>query len=384
MKTTRSLSRPIARVFIALSFFTYSHLAHADAVNDWLSGKLRPDLPAITYNGPVQNVKFGHPAPPVSIAIPLWNNALARIAANTNQKLVFKEYGGGTLIGPKDGFRAVRSGIAEMATCYLANEGRNFSLSKVWELPFVTPNNPMVATRIAQELAPKYFEAEFSKSDVGWAGSSINQPSDIFSKKPIRKLEDFQGMKIVAQGFSPEAAKALGASLVNIPYPDVYTALQQGLVDAVVWSDGGFIPYKIYEIAKYRTKVGLHGSSISYCYNKEWYAKLSPDLQKSYSASVGPAWVAMAKVVQIDFSKSAGEVYSQNGIETIVLAPAEIKRIHERLQPVIDKWTDAQERDGRPARQLLADIKRLSEKYSAMSSDDLMNYTVKNPVPVSK
>jgi TRAP-type C4-dicarboxylate transport system substrate-binding protein len=29
------------------------------------------------------------------------------------------------------------------------------------------------------------------------------------SKKPIRKLEDLQGMKILAQGFSPEAAKAL-------------------------------------------------------------------------------------------------------------------------------------------------------------------------------
>jgi TRAP-type C4-dicarboxylate transport system substrate-binding protein len=380
LKTTIPLSHPL----IALSLFAFSQLAHADAVSDWLSGKLRPDLPAITYKGPAHVAKFGHPAPPVSIAIPLWNNALARIAANTGDKVVFKEYGGGTLIGPKDGFRAVRAGVAEMATCYLANEGRNFSMSKVWELPFVTPGNPMVATRIAQELAPKYFAAEFAKAEVGLAGSSVNQPSDIFSKKPIRKLEDFQGMKIVAQGFSPEAAKALGASLVNIPYPDVYTALQQGLVDAVIWSDGGFIPYKIYEIAKFHTKVGLHGSSISYCYNKDWYAKLSPDLQQAYFASVGPAWVAMAKIVQIDFSKSAGDVYSKNGIEFIVLPPAEIKRIHERVQPVIDRWTDAQERDGRPAKQLLADIKRLSDKYSAMSADELMNYTVHNPVPAAK
>jgi len=384
MKTNAFTSRPVGRLLVALSLSAMAGLAQADVVSDWLGGKLRPELAPHAGSAPVQNVKFGHPAPPVSIAIPMWNNALERIAMNTDGKIMFKEYGGGTLIGPKDGFRAVRAGIAEMATCYLSNEGRNFALSKVWEQPFVTPSNPMVATRIAQELAPKYFVPEFSKAGVGWAGASVNQPSDIFSKKPIRKLEDFQGMKIVAQGFAPEAAKALGATLVNIPYPDVYTALQQGLVDAVVWSDGGFIPYKIYEIAKYRTKIGLHGSSISYCYNRDWYAKLSPDMQKAFHASVGPAWMAMAKTTQIDFSKSAGDVYARSGIETIVLSPAEVKRIHDRVQPAIDKWAADQEGEGRPARQLLAEIKRLNEKYSAMSADELMTLTIKNPVYPAK
>ena len=34
------------------------------------------------------------------------------------------------------------------------------------------------------------------------------------------------------QCFSPEVAKALGVALVNLPYPELYTALQQGIIDA--------------------------------------------------------------------------------------------------------------------------------------------------------
>jgi ABC-type amino acid transport substrate-binding protein len=84
----------------------------------------------------------------------------------------------------------------------------------------------------SQELANKYFVPEFKKQGVSWGNYVAFQPSDVLSKKPIRKIEDLQGMKIGAQGFSPEVAKALGVALVNLPYPELYTALQQGIIDA--------------------------------------------------------------------------------------------------------------------------------------------------------
>ena len=366
------------RVMMVVAMVVGSGSARADLVADWIGGKL--SAPAISYAGPAQELKFGHPAPPASVVPPVWRAGIERIAASTNRKLLFKEYGAGTLIGPKDGFKAVRSGVAEWATCYVQYEGRGMALNHVWELPFVAPSNPMAAVRIAQELAPKYFVPEFRKQGVAYAGAAMFTPTDVMSKKPIRRLEDLQGMKILAQGFSPEAARALGTTLVNIPFPEIYTAFQQGLVDAVVWVDAGFIPYKIFEVAKYRTTLALSGAGIHHCYNVDWYNKLAPDLQKAFYNAQEPLGMAISKITQLDFSATAAETYRSKGVEMITLSAAELQRFRDKLAPVVAQWAADMEKEGMPARALLDDIRRLTAKYNGMSPDELMKLAVESPV----
>ena len=244
------------------------NLAFADRGDDWLAGKIPPSN-AVTYSGAPFEFKYGHPSPPASVLVPIAQANLKRISTATNGKLNIKEYGSGSLFGARDGFKGVRTGVGEWGVCYPTYEGRGMPLSRVWELPFVTPSNPMAATRIAQELANKYFVPEFKKQGVSWGNYVAFQPSDVLSKKPIRKIEDLQGMKIGAQGFSPEVAKALGVALVNLPYPELYTALQQGIIDAVFWVDAGFVPFKLHEVAKYHTSLSLNGGGAWTCYNTE-------------------------------------------------------------------------------------------------------------------
>ena len=105
--------------------------------------------------------------------------------------------------------QAVRGGVAEWATCYVQNEGRGVPLSRVFEQPFIAPTNPLAGVRIAQELAPRYFVPEFQKQGVVWGSAIIALPADLMSKKPVRRWEDLAGMKIIAQGFPPELAKAM-------------------------------------------------------------------------------------------------------------------------------------------------------------------------------
>lgn len=370
----------ILRRCVVCGLLALPSAVRADLVADWLAGKPLGAATPITYAGPPAELKFGHPAPPVSVVPPVWRASIDRLAIVTNRKLLFKEYGAGTLIGPRDGFKAVRSGIAEWATCYVQFEGRGFPLSRVFEQPFVSPPNPMATVRIAQELAGKYFAPEFTRAGVIWAAGGYFTPTDVMSKRPIRKLEDLQGMKISAQGFAPEAAKALGTTLVNIPYPEIYTAFQQGLVDALFWVDSGFIPYKIFEVAKFHTTLGLSGTGINHCYSKEWFEKLSPDLQKTFYDLQEPMGQAISKVTQIDFSKNARETYKEKGVELITLTPAEHQRFRERLQIAVNQWAAELEKERLPARELLADIKRLSDKYGAMTPDELMRLAIEQPV----
>jgi TRAP-type C4-dicarboxylate transport system substrate-binding protein len=376
--------RLFARTLLASALLASAAASQAQIGEDWMAGKVTTGNPAITYSGAPIEIKYGHPSPPASVLVPVLQANIKRLNANSNGKLVVKEYGSGSLFGARDGFKGVRSGVGEWGVCYPTYEGRTMPLSRVWEQPFVTPPNPMVASRIAQELATKYFVPEFKKQGVAWGNYIGFQPSDVLSKKPIRRLEDLQGLKIGAQGFSPDVAKALGVALVNLPYPELYTALQQGVIDAVFWVDAGFVPFKLHEVAKFHTTLSLNGGGAWTCLNPDAMGKLPADLQQLFYRGLEPFAMYSTKVSGVDFAVKAAEAYKTAGVEMIKLSPAEIKRIKDRLQPVVDAWADDLEKDKIPARALLKDIQALVTKYEGMTPEQLMKLSIESPAQVNR
>jgi TRAP-type C4-dicarboxylate transport system substrate-binding protein len=353
--------------------------ASADMVDDWFNRKIQAAEPQITYTGEPIQLKFSHPNPPASLVPPIWRSGMSWLQQATNGKLTLKEFGAGTLHGPRDGFKAVRSNISDYATCFVASEARGFPLTKVFELPFVTPSNPLAGVRITAELAPKYFKPEYDKQGVYFGYQVLVGAADIMSKKPIRKLEDMKGLKVIVQGFEPEVADALGAVIVNVPFPDIYTSLQQGVVDAVLWVDPGFVPYKIYELAKHHTTLGLSAQKIDTCINTKSFAALPKDLKQTFYEYQQRMAFAVAKRIGVDFRKDAQKMYEQNKVEMIKLAPEEMARWKAALKPLVDKWATKHEADG-PTKALLADIERLTAKYNGMSDEQLFKLIIQEPV----
>jgi TRAP-type C4-dicarboxylate transport system substrate-binding protein len=353
--------------------------ARADMVDDWFNGKIPAAQPKISYTGDPIQLKFSHPNPPASLVPPIWRRGMDWLQQATHGKLALKEFGAGALHGPRDGFKAVRSNISDYATCFVASEARGFPLTKVFELPFVTPSNPLAGVRITAELAPKYFKPEYDKQGVHFGYQVLVGAADIMSKKPIRKLEDMRGLKVIVQGFEPEVADALGAVIVNVPFPDIYTSLQQGVVDAVLWVDPGFVPYKIYELAKYHTTLGLSAQKIDTCINTKSFAALPRDLKQTFYEFQQRMAFAVAKRIGVDFRKDARKMYEQHKVEMIALPPEEMHRWRATLKPLLDRWAARHEADG-PTRALLADIERLTAKYNGMSDEQLFKLIVEEPV----
>mgnify|MGYP000892112291 CR=1 FL=1 len=354
--------------------------AQSDPAADWLAGASFRGAPPVTDGGPAIDFKFANGVPPASLLNPVWQKTIDRLAKQSGGKLQGKMFGAGTLLSVRDGFKGVRGGVADWATCYVQNEGRALPLSRILEQPFVAPSNPMAGVRIMQELAPKYFVPEFQKQGVHWGAAISALPTDLMSKKPVRRWEDLAGMKIIAQGFPPELAKAMGATFVNVPFPEAYTALQQGLADAMFWVDAGFVPYKIFEVAKFHTTVGLTGLAINHCYGRDFAAKLPPDLREMFADAQEAMAMAGTKVTMVDFNKTALATYKERGVELITLPPAELQRWRERSAVVLDQWVADLEKEGQPARALLADFRRLAERYNGMTPEQLMRLSIDNPV----
>lgn len=82
------------------------------------------------------------------------------------------------------------------------------------------------------------------------------------SNRRVQTLKDFQGLKVRTSGAWAEIATELGASTVILPGPEVYPALERGVVDAMEWATP-WINYEMgfHKVAKYVILPGIHQAS---------------------------------------------------------------------------------------------------------------------------
>ncbi|MCP5161387.1 MAG: TRAP transporter substrate-binding protein DctP [Hahellaceae bacterium] len=344
-------------------------------VADWLanrSPRYHQDAPAIQW-------KFAHPAPPVSMLPPLWQSGFDWLQAVTGQAIEIKQYGGGTLYGYVGGAKAIRAGIADEGTCYSMTEAKGFELTRTFQLPYVAPANPYLNARVINELTATTLKQEFTKRGV-YPGHIIpSRPLTLMSKTPIRVPADLRGKKVVSFITAPGAAEALGYSEVRLPFPEIYTALQQGIVDAVIWVDMGFIPYKIYEQAKYYTELNIAPSTIETCINRQSFDRL-PDGLKRPVYEVQQKMV-LAVIDQMEaFSEQAMHTLEQNHVTRISLDDQVRTQWKAAFMPVTEQWLNQCEKAGKDCRKLVDDIQRLTKKYSALSNRELTRLGLEAPV----
>src|SRR5580698_10300508 len=120
-----------------------------------------------------------------------------------------------------------------------------------------------------------------NKGLVGGGIFSIG-PSWILTKKQIKTLGDFSGLKIrvLASPFQLELIKRMGGSPVAMTLADVLPGLQQGAIDGSLTTITQYTTLHFIDAAKYVTETGQpYVSSISVI-SKKWLDSLPPDLQK--------------------------------------------------------------------------------------------------------
>lgn len=288
--------------------------------------------------------------------------------------------GGGALYGVSAGVKAIRSGIAEMGTCYTAMESKGFEVTKTFQLPFVAPTNPYLTARIMNELAPTYLRPEFERQGV-YPGQFIpTRPLTLMSKTPIRLPTDLKGKKVVSLFNIPDAARLLGFTEVRIPFPEIYTAMQQGIVDAVIWVDMGFIPYRIYEQAKYYTDINLAPTVLETCVNRKRFGQLPKGLKQVVADWQQKMGIGVVEHME-RFVREASEIYRKNKVEMISLTDDERRLWREAFLPVREAWLQACDQQHKPCRAMVGEIQALAEKYRSLSDQALMEMALNHPVP---
>lgn len=177
------------------------------------------------------------------------------------------------------------------------------------------------------------------KIGVHYLGRNKFEPGPsffFFTNRKIEKMQDFKGLKFRSGGLYDEIMKALGVVPVTLPFNEIYTAMEQGLVDGWAASIGTCLQYRLHEVTKYVIFPGFYTSAASDMMRLEKYNSLPKHLQKlldetHIEAERGP----VADFYKDDYNKSIKKMLDTS-IKPIELAPAEAKKLLDMAYSV--KW----------------------------------------------
>ena len=288
-------------------------------------------------------LKFGHVAPPFH-GQNMGVEAFAKyVAEKTGGEIEVKNFPMGQLGGERSLAEQVQAGTLEMATISTAVMQNFVPQTGVMDLPFVWPDR---ATAYAVIDDPAWQEKLFSylpaKGFVG-LGWTENEFRDITnSKHPIKKPEDLQGLKIRVME-SPvflDTFKQMGASPVGIPFPEIYSALQQGVIDGQENPLITSIMIKATEVNKFVTKSQHILTECIIVISPDTWKRLKPAQQKILREAAAECIKVNRQTTAAQFQKmpkigmSIEEYCQKNGVQVVELTPAERQAFVAAVKPV--------------------------------------------------
>ncbi len=129
---------------------------------------------------------------------------------------------------------------------------------QVLDLPFIFRNEEHAIK--ANALLKSKLGNKFEAQGFHLLGFSVNGARELISTFPIEKPEDVKGkkMRVIQSPIHIDMWKAVGANPVPIPAPEIYTSLQNKVVDYFDNTTTNYYTFRFYEVAKNFTKLDPH------------------------------------------------------------------------------------------------------------------------------
>jgi TRAP-type transport system periplasmic protein len=175
------------------------------------------------------------------------------------------------------------------------------------------------------------------------------------TKKPIRTIADFNGLKMrTASPWVTVALKNFGSIPVEMPITDTYTSLERGVVDGTVVPFEGLGIFKLDDLVKYTTITNFYTVTMAVLMNKRKYESLPDDVKKAIDENSGlvmSSWCGKAyDAAEIPFKERA----IKKGIEMIHLSDADMQKLHAETLPLRDEWIKEMGKRGIDGKPILA------------------------------
>jgi len=271
------------------------------------------------------------------------------VAELTDGRVNFQIYPGGALGGPTDTFDNIVTGIMDAGWGLHGYNAGKFTVHSVLQLPFLADGTGAELSVVAQKLYDTFPEMQEEYSDVKPLWVHAADPYAIITKgKAVRSFEDVKGLKLRTP--SVEAGSMIeswGATPVSLPAPEIYDALQKGVIDGGVLPVAAIRDFNLADLVDYVTLGNFNTSLFYVVMNKDSWNKISAEDQKLIEEELLGLPMAERAGQAFDEQKKLAEQDAEAaGVEFITLPDDELNKFKEAATGVTEKWLSDMEAKG--------------------------------------
>ena len=261
------------------------------------------------------------------------------VTAKSGGKIKVNLFPGGVLGGDGPNVSALQGGTLEMMSMnagILASQAKEFA---VFDFPFMFATS-QEADAVVDGPFGKMMLAKLDPKNIhGLAYWELGFRNITNSKRLINKLEDLSGLKVrvIQSPIYIDTFNTLGTNAVPMPFTEVYTAMEQKIIDGQENPLSVIDTSKFNEVQKYLTISNHMYNPQSVLASKKKWDLLTKDEQEMLRSTLAEATQWQRENSRALVEKSLEHL--KKSMQVSVLSPEELTKIRAKLKPVIDKFS---------------------------------------------
>lgn len=275
------------------------------------------------------DLKLSHVLSPTSDYQIMVNHFAELMAKKTGGKVKVTAYPSGQLGNERVAFEQLQMGALDMAISGTPVLSAWVPEGQVLDLPYLVQTRDQGLALLNGKTGDWWRETLRQRTGVRSLGFLDYGFRQVYNKtRPINTPDDLKGLKLrVLENPSYILTySALGVKATPMAYGEVYTALQQGVIDGGEANAQGYVNDKFVEVAKFFSYTSATYNPITFLINDNLYNSFSPDIRKALDESAKESLAYQKEVARkmdeeaVAAMKAAGVTITQPDLEPFVKA----------------------------------------------------------------
>jgi tripartite ATP-independent transporter DctP family solute receptor len=260
------------------------------------------------------------------------------VAQKSGNKIQVKLFANGTLGGDLQTVSALQGGTIDLTTMppgLLVGLKKEFG---AFDLPFLF-NDFAEADAVLDGPVGKKFMERLPNGLVGLAYWDHGFRNVSNNRRPIAKVEDFDGLKLrsLQAPLMLDTFKALGANAVPMAFTELYAALESRAVDGQDNPIVAFATNRFDEVQKHLSTTRHVYNPLVVMASKKAWDSLSADERKLLMDAAAEARTEQRRVSREMEAKALSDI-KKKGVVITEVSPQERARMREKVKPVTDRY----------------------------------------------
>lgn len=255
-------------------------------------------------------------------------------------KIIIETYPNSQLGGEREQLEGVQMGSIEMAVLSTAPFSGFFEKMMILDLPYILDSQEVADAVLDGPFGDSLFDSMLEETGIrglAWGENGIRHMAN--NSHPIETPDDVKGLKIRTQENPAhmDMIEAFGGSPTPIAFPELYSSLQQDVIDGYENPFSLIEGMRFYEVTKYISLTSHVNGVYAFIVNDAYFSSLPEDIQ-TILVEETKNWSDIQRQMNRDQEAAGIDYIKEQGVEVLELTDEQVEEFKRLAEPVVDYY----------------------------------------------